>query len=128
MSNMSKSKLLLITYDHRLMRTGHPVRSAILKHQIGKSVVEWVTISESLLLYVSRYFGLDLDDFVLSRLGFLTFPPHRFDSPHDLVVLLFFFVSSAPAPITVCQSFCCCSYGCGPDQSGSAKLDRKSVV
>ena len=40
------------TYDHRLVRTGHPVRSAILKHQIGRSVVEWVTISESLLLYV----------------------------------------------------------------------------
>ena len=40
------------TYDHRLMRTGHPVRSAILKHQIGRSVVGWVTTSESLLLYV----------------------------------------------------------------------------
>ena len=40
------------TYDHRLVRTGHHVRSAILKHQIGRSVVEWVTISESLLLYV----------------------------------------------------------------------------
>ena len=40
------------TYDHRLMRTGHPVRSAILKHQIGRSVVERVTISEFLLLYV----------------------------------------------------------------------------
>ena len=40
------------TYDHRLVKTGHPVRSAILKHQIGRSVVEWVTISESLLLYV----------------------------------------------------------------------------
>ena len=33
------------------MRTGHPVRSAILKHQIGRLVVEWVTISEFLLLY-----------------------------------------------------------------------------
>ena len=42
-----------ITYDHRLVRTGHPVRSAILKHQIGRSVVGWVTTSESLLLYVS---------------------------------------------------------------------------
>ena len=40
------------TYDHRLVRTGHPVRSAILKHQIGRSVVGWVTTSESLLLYV----------------------------------------------------------------------------
>lgn len=40
------------TYGHRLRKIGHPVRSAILKPQIGKSVVEWVTISESLLLYV----------------------------------------------------------------------------
>ena len=42
----------IFTYDHRLRRTGHPVRSAIHKPQIGRSVVEWVTISESLLLYV----------------------------------------------------------------------------
>ena len=45
-----------VTYDHRLVRTGHPVRSAILKHQIGRSVVEWVTVSESLLLYVLAFF------------------------------------------------------------------------
>ena len=38
------------------MRTGHPVRSAILKHQIGRSVVGWVTTSESLLLYVKFHF------------------------------------------------------------------------
>ena len=44
------------TYDHRLLRTGHPVRSAILKQQIGRSVVGWVTTSESLLLYVSHCF------------------------------------------------------------------------
>ena len=30
------------TYGHRLVRTGHPVRSAILKHQIGRSVLSWV--------------------------------------------------------------------------------------
>ena len=52
------------TYDHRLRRTGHPVRSAIHKPQIGRSVVGWVTTSESLLLYVfllfvsSIFFGL----------------------------------------------------------------------
>ena len=40
------------TYDHRLRRTGHPVRSAIHKPQIGRLVVGWVTTSESLLLYV----------------------------------------------------------------------------
>jgi hypothetical protein len=40
------------TYDHRLRRTGHPVRSAIHKPQIGRLVVGWVTTSEYLLLYV----------------------------------------------------------------------------
>ncbi|KAH8600633.1 hypothetical protein B0O99DRAFT_503190, partial [Bisporella sp. PMI_857] len=49
-----------VTYDHRLRRTGHPVRSAIHKPQIGRLVVGWVTTSESLLLYVlhlSFFFG-----------------------------------------------------------------------
>ncbi|ATZ57847.1 hypothetical protein BCIN_15g03760 [Botrytis cinerea B05.10] len=41
-----------ITYDHRLKRIGHPVRSAIHKLQIGGLVVGWVTTSESPLLYV----------------------------------------------------------------------------
>ena len=41
-----------VTYDHRLRRTGHPVRSAIHKPQIGRLVVGWVTTSEYLLLYV----------------------------------------------------------------------------
>ena len=40
------------TYDHRLRRIGHPVRSASHKPQIGGLVVGWVTTSESLLLYV----------------------------------------------------------------------------
>ena len=40
------------TYDHRLRKTGHPVRSAIHKPQIGRLVVGWVTTSEYLLLYV----------------------------------------------------------------------------
>ena len=43
---------LSITYDHRLRRIGHPVRSAIHKPQIGRLVVGWVTTSEYLLLYV----------------------------------------------------------------------------
>ena len=43
------------TYDHRLRKTGHPVRSAIHKPQIGRLVVGWVTTSESLLLYVPLY-------------------------------------------------------------------------
>ena len=44
------------TYDHRLKRIGHPVRSAIHKLQIGGLVVGWVTTSESPLLYVSFAF------------------------------------------------------------------------
>jgi hypothetical protein len=39
-------------YDHRLERTGHPVRSAIHKLQIGGLVVGSVTTSEYPLLYV----------------------------------------------------------------------------
>jgi hypothetical protein len=34
------------------MRARLPVRSAIFKHDTGRLVVKWVTISESLLLYV----------------------------------------------------------------------------
>ena len=45
------------TYDHRLRRkTGHPVRSAIHKPQIGRLVVGCVTTSEYLLLYVFFWF------------------------------------------------------------------------
>jgi hypothetical protein len=40
------------TYDHRLERTGHPVRSAIHKLQIGGLVVGSVTTSEYPLSYV----------------------------------------------------------------------------
>ncbi|KAF2705192.1 hypothetical protein K504DRAFT_334526, partial [Pleomassaria siparia CBS 279.74] len=39
------------TYDHRTMKTGLPVRSALHKHRTGGLVVKWVTIGESLLLY-----------------------------------------------------------------------------
>ena len=41
-----------VTYDHRLKKTGHPVRSAIHKLEIGKLVLGWVTTRESLLSYV----------------------------------------------------------------------------
>jgi hypothetical protein len=47
---------MLDTYDHRLRRIGHPVRSAIHKPQIGRLVVGWVTTSEYLLLYVFGFF------------------------------------------------------------------------
>ena len=61
--NKQSSSLILfffrmLTYDHRLRRTGHPVRSAIHKPQIGRSVVGWVTTSESLLLYVHLLFAI----------------------------------------------------------------------
>jgi hypothetical protein len=43
---------ITVTYDHRLKRIGHPVRSAIHKLEIGGLVVGWVTTSEYPLLYV----------------------------------------------------------------------------
>ncbi|PYI00102.1 hypothetical protein BO71DRAFT_454952, partial [Aspergillus ellipticus CBS 707.79] len=46
------------TYDHRVWRTGLPVRSAVLKPHAGRLVVGWVTTSESLLLYVFVFFFL----------------------------------------------------------------------
>jgi hypothetical protein len=40
------------TYNHRVWKTGLPVRSAVLKPHAGELVVGWVTTSESSLLYV----------------------------------------------------------------------------
>lgn len=40
------------TYDHRFKKIGHPVRSAVLKLEIGGLVVGSVTTSEYPLLYV----------------------------------------------------------------------------
>ena len=51
-ANIKICKRQIATYDHRLERIGHPVRSAIHKLQIGRLVVGWVTTSEYLLLYV----------------------------------------------------------------------------
>lgn len=48
----AQTAALTVTYDHRLKKMRHPVRSAISKLLIGRLVVEWVTISEYLLLYV----------------------------------------------------------------------------
>ncbi|PYI10984.1 hypothetical protein BO78DRAFT_304427, partial [Aspergillus sclerotiicarbonarius CBS 121057] len=47
------------TYDHRVWKTGLPVRSAVLKPHAGRLVVGWVTTSESLLLYVFLFNVLD---------------------------------------------------------------------
>jgi hypothetical protein len=38
------------------MKTRLPVRSALFKHDTGGLVVKWVTISESLLLYVFAHY------------------------------------------------------------------------
>ena len=43
---------LMEQYLHDRRDTGHPVRSAIHKLEIGRLVAGWVTTSESLLLYV----------------------------------------------------------------------------
>ncbi|KAJ5512629.1 L-lysine 2-3-aminomutase [Penicillium fimorum] len=40
------------TYDHRVWKTGLPVRSAVLKPHAGELVVGWVTTSESSLFFV----------------------------------------------------------------------------
>ncbi|KAJ5161424.1 hypothetical protein N7492_006816 [Penicillium capsulatum] len=44
------------TYDHRVWKTGLPVRSAVLKPHAGELVVRWVTTSESSLLYVFCFY------------------------------------------------------------------------
>jgi hypothetical protein len=43
---------MLFTYDHRMLKTRLPVRSALFKQDTGGLVVRWVTTSESPLLYV----------------------------------------------------------------------------
>jgi hypothetical protein len=53
--DIDKYKQMSVTYDHRLQRIGDPVRSPLHKLQIGRLVVEWVTISEYLLLYVFTF-------------------------------------------------------------------------
>ncbi|KAH6881758.1 hypothetical protein BKA58DRAFT_7616 [Alternaria rosae] len=43
------------TYDHRILRSRLPVRSALVKQDIGGLVVRWVTTGESPLLYVFAF-------------------------------------------------------------------------
>ena len=45
------------TYEHRVLRTGLPVRSAVLKPQAGQLVAWWVATCESWLLYVFVIIG-----------------------------------------------------------------------
>ena len=60
------TKIKFYTYDHRLRQTGYPVRSAVLKTQIDRLVVGWVTTSESRLLYVFAFLSSGLLFCVLS--------------------------------------------------------------
>jgi hypothetical protein len=43
---------VIVTYDHRTLKTRLPVRSALFKQRTGGLVVRWVTTSEYPLLYV----------------------------------------------------------------------------
>jgi hypothetical protein len=51
-SYLVPDRRITVTYDHRLKKIGHPVRSARHKLEIGGLVVGWVTTSEYPLLYV----------------------------------------------------------------------------
>jgi hypothetical protein len=64
-------RILSSTYDHRIMNTRLPVRSALFKHDTGGLVVKWVTISESLLLYVFLFFFEFLQVLLPYQLGTL---------------------------------------------------------
>src|SRR3954452_14619814 len=78
------------TYDHRLRRIGHPVRSAIHKPQIGRLVVGWVTTSEYLLLYV--FFWLFFLADVLHFVSKLVYGSEIY--PYSSIFLLFLKVST----------------------------------
>ena len=56
------------TYDHRVWRTGLPVRSAVLKPHAGRLVVWWVTTCESRLLYVFLFVFLFVDLCILKTM------------------------------------------------------------
>jgi hypothetical protein len=80
MKDITQFGSISFTYDHRLRRIGHPVRSAIHKPQIGRLVVGWVTTSEYLLLYVfdfclkGKLLGGDaLNTEIVMIVGFLVF-------------------------------------------------------
>jgi hypothetical protein len=63
------SIVMISTYGHSQLKTGHPVRSAIHKQLNGRLVLRWVTTWESLLLYVLLTHG----DTILYPLVFLEF-------------------------------------------------------
>ncbi|KOS36151.1 hypothetical protein ACN38_g13140 [Penicillium nordicum] len=65
----SNYRVKTTTYDHRVWKTGLPVRSAVLKPHAGELVVGWVTTSESSLLYV---FGFCYIESISDRYSFET--------------------------------------------------------
>ena len=66
------------TYDHRVWKTGLPVRSAVLKPHAGELVVGWVTTSESSLLYVFVFVFLSCRGRA-DRLKSIGWSPHERD-------------------------------------------------
>src|SRR6202012_4546343 len=85
------------TYDHRVWKTGLPVRSAVLKPHAGWLVVGWVTTSESQLLYVYFLFYLFYSDLLwpfflvlgqalmIGRLDFVMCNPPFYESEEELL-------------------------------------------
>ena len=53
---MTGHETICSTYDHRSEKAAGPVRSPVHKLRTGRLVFEWVTIGESLLLYVFGFF------------------------------------------------------------------------
>ena len=63
------SSCMSSTYDHRVWKTGLPVRSAVLKPHAGELVVGWVTTSESSLLYVFAFYLFTIGNSSMFILG-----------------------------------------------------------
>jgi hypothetical protein len=60
-----------LAIDHRTLKTGLPVRSAVLKQCAVTLVVGWVTTSESVMLIVFVFFGSYITTCRRSKLFFL---------------------------------------------------------
>ncbi|EUC41921.1 hypothetical protein COCMIDRAFT_104883, partial [Bipolaris oryzae ATCC 44560] len=58
-----------VTYDHRKLAAGIPVRSFVLKQFTGGLVVRWVTTGESPLSYVFESFFALGNSYYMNRVG-----------------------------------------------------------
>ena len=83
---------LSVTYDHRHWKPGYPVCSAKHKPVIGRLVVESVTSSESLLLYVFGTFVAQIYD---NQKGFIY---HTNVSPFHNTKNILILLSAEPIP------------------------------